>query len=93
MITDVFLTVTVIAVAPAAVPKFQLRVAHIRPTADRTPMGVGGSILLWHCVRAGLRPGKLDGSRLLLLLFGEPDSPSPGQKIFNIRTHKQEVVS
>ena len=92
MIVDVFFTVAVISIALRTVPKLQLWVTYICPTADRTPMGVGLGVLLGCCIRTGLRPGKLN--RLFLWLsLGAPHPPGEGNKILNITAYKQQIIS
>ena len=58
MIGNVVFAVAVIAVAPGAVPELQLRIAHICPSANGTPMVVGLGILCG--IRTGLRSSKFD---------------------------------
>ena len=42
MVINVVLTIAVIALAPGAIPEFQLRIAYIRPSADGAAVSIGG---------------------------------------------------
>ena len=58
VIIDVILTVTVVAVALAAVSELQLRIAYIGSSADGTFVGVGNLRPLGRCRLAAVSGGK-----------------------------------
>ena len=101
VIADVVFAVAMVAIAPGAVPEFQLRVGYIRPSAYGAAVGVrclgcgnGG------LVGAGSGEGHhlglfLPGCRLLLAPAQEPGKIHPpvhGYHIQHILAEEQEVV-
>ena len=93
VVIDVILAVTVIAIAFGAVAEFQLRIGHIRSSADGALVIVRGLLL---STGVGRCPGKGDGTGLLFGLFGhlstELDPPGHWDHIENILAEKQQVV-
>ena len=77
VVADVVLTVTVVAIAPGAVTKFQFRIGYICPTAYSAAMVVGHS---------GPRYSFffLEGDRPSFFLTSYPMSGQEGEQIQNI---------
>ena len=98
VVVDVILAVAVVAVAAGAVTEFQLRVAHVCPSADGAFVGVGGFYRGVTClVRAGRGEGDHIGGAFLFALFAlkEPGGvglPRDGNEIDRIFSKEQEIV-
>ena len=95
VVIDVLFAVAVVALAPGAVPEFQLGEFGVRPAADSAAVGIGCyrlccAGLIRACVREGNRAGFL-----CRLLFEQPagiDPPGQGDHIHNILAEEQEIV-
>ena len=97
MIADMILAVAMVAIAPGAVPEFQVRVRHISPAADGTFVGIGG----FDRGGGGLVGAGAGEGDYLRAGFGfalsseEPlgiEPPADGEDIQHILAKEQEVI-
>ena len=87
---DVVFTVAMVAVALGAVAEFQLRIGHIRPSANAAAVGVQ---ILRLCIFLAGSTGEGDDLWLLDFLATGFNPPGKRKQISDILTEEQQVIA